>query len=188
MDSEIIKTAIKACDTSLLSTVVGVVLGSCIFARWQERRSNRIATLRWIIQKVDEYEDVSLHYWNKFVSDGNRSDKCVYESRMKNDPSLISGAITKVLRDYRSKKVCDELLRLVRKLKKAATGGPFECAEITPVQAQERMQETAVAAGKVVEALYVQVHECQPFMSILQKIQSRMKPILRSMRQEGISI
>lgn len=181
---ECAEIVLRLCNSSLLATLVGVIVGSCIFSKLQDRRLANIETIRRIIGEVEAYRKMALRYWSDVALAGKAGEKRIYETLMKNEPDNIGAALRRVSEGDPCRQ--KTLLMRVRKLKKAATGGEFECVKIDEGKVSERMQLTAVAAGNLIEDLYVQVHGGSVFNPLDWLVKSGVSRFLKALQKEGI--
>lgn len=109
-------------ESQFVQTVLALVVGAYLIQKLHDKTNRDVETLRWLINKVDEYEKTAFEYWKAHYK--NLDTRIALAATLKVEGFFIYTAVSIASRIPSSERIRVQML--VSEMWAAATGGEFE--------------------------------------------------------------
>lgn len=150
-------------ESQLVSTLLGIVLGSYFIEKLHVNRESERETLRWLITHVEEYGGVAVRYWNAILHKQDVDDLDILKARMRSEYPFLVSATDNLKCICKDRKRIHDTTYAIMDLFRAATDGQFDSSMITDEEAAAHISRCEDAAVKVKRLLYGYLTEWDSF-------------------------
>ena len=135
------------CDSALVATITGVLLGSWFIQRIHIAHEAERAMIMWLIGQVEQYAENAFTYWNSILYKERISE--VLKAKLRSEFNYLVRSTDNLRCIDDDEKRIHDLTYAMMNMYKAATGGGFDTASVSEDEAKEHIRRCASTSANL---------------------------------------